>query len=127
MHKSTNYTFTDFTLVGEKVIFSTDVKAITVSIDDLDAFIKDLLPVDSLPSNQSVNVINIPGVELSIFGEIATGLMTSFREVQGAKGNDEQFLNQAIKRSRAKIDISRTMTGIAKLALDVNKAKRGQK
>lgn len=126
MYKSTNYTFTDFTLVEGKVIFSTDVKAITIPIAEVEQFIKGLLPVDSLPSKQSDHVISIPGVDSGIFSEMSLGLMTSFREIQGAKGNDEKFLKQAISRSKAKVEIVKTINDIAKTVIAGQKALRGK-
>jgi hypothetical protein len=126
MHNSTNYTITDFTEVEGKIIFSTDVKAITVKVDEVDQFIKDLLPVDELPAKQSPHVINIPGVDAGIFSELAGGLMSSFREIQGAKGTDEKFLKQAIQRSNAKVAISKTITDIAKTAIAGQKVMRSK-
>lgn len=126
MYKSTNYTFTDFTIVEDKIIFSTDVKAITVPISEVEDFMKQLLPVDSLPDRQSTSVISIPGVDAGIFSELSSGLMTSFREIQGAKGNDEKFLKQAIQRSNAKVAITKTITDIAKTAIAGQKALRGK-
>lgn len=115
MYKSTNYLFTDYTHIGKSIIFSTDVKAITIEVGQIDEFKKELLPVDSTPASSSV--AQIPGIESSIFSELAGGLMTSFREIQGAKGTDEKFLQQAIRRSKAKVDITKAVTDIAKTAI----------
>jgi hypothetical protein len=126
MYKSTNYTITDFTEVEGTIIFSTDVKAIKVPIAEVDQFIKYLLPVDTLPSKQSAHVINMPGVDAGIFSELSQGLMSSLKEIQGAKGTDEKFLKQAIQRSNAKVSIAKTITDIAKTAIASQKAMRGK-
>lgn len=118
MYKSTNYLFTDYTHIGESIIFSTDVKAITIEVGQIEDFKKELLPVDSTPASSSISATaQIPGIESSIFSELAGGLMSSFREIQGAKGTDEKFLQQAIRRSKAKVEITKAVTDIAKTAI----------
>lgn len=119
MYKGTNYTITDFTHIGEQVIISTDVKALTIKVDKIQEFVTDLLPV-SLPAKPGTTAVNIPGVEPGMFSEIASGLMTSFREIQGSK--DENFLKQATRRAAAKVSISKAVTDIAKTVIAAKKA-----
>ncbi|MBL7780660.1 MAG: hypothetical protein JNM22_05535 [Saprospiraceae bacterium] len=116
MYRGTNYTINDFTEIGEKIIFSTDVKSITIPMAEIQTFAADLLPVDSLPAKG----LAIPGVETSVFAEISAGLMTSFREIQGCK--DPKFLQDATRRASAKVQISKAVTDIAKTVIAGKKA-----
>lgn len=116
MHKGTTYAINDFTEIGDRIILSTDVKALTIQTDQVESFVKDLLPVeDAAPKN----ALAIPGVESNYFTEITGALMTSLREIQGSK--DAKFLREATDRAKAKVLISKAVTDVAKTVIAAKK------
>lgn len=116
MYKTTTYTVSDFTEVGDTIIISTHLKAISIPTDGIDAFLKELLPVDAAPAAGRAEII--PGGE-NYFTELANGLMTSYREIQASK--DEKFLKEAKARAAAKVQISRAVTDIARTVISAKK------
>ncbi len=120
MYRGTTYRFTDFTEIGDQVIISTDVKALKVPIDQVGEFLKECLPAaNDLPATGGQVQVAIPGVDGGIFTEITNGLLTSFREIQGSK--DPKFLKEAADRARAKVQVSRAITDIAKTVISAKK------
>jgi len=121
MYKTTTYTISDFTEVGDTIIISTHLKALSIKTDQVENFVKELLPVEAAPASDGAEII--PGVE-TYFTELAGGLMTSFREIQGAK--DATFLKEAKARASAKVQVSKAVTDIAKPVIAGQKAMRGK-
>lgn len=120
MYKGTTYRFTDVTEIGDQFIISTDIKALSIKADDVGDFLKECLPAaNDLPA-QNGTALSIPGVDGNVLQEITAGLLTSFREIQGCK--DERFLKQASLRARAKVQISRAVTDVAKTVIAAKKA-----
>lgn len=120
MYRGTTYHFNDFTEVGEYIIISTDIKALKITADQVADFLKECLPAaNSATEKGSELTVMIPGVENNMFSEIATGLMTSFREIQGSK--DPVFLKQATDRAKSKVLISKAVTDVAKTVIQAKK------
>lgn len=120
MYRGSTYRFTDFTEVGEYIIISTDIKALKIKADQVADFLKDCLPAANSDTEKgSELIVMIPGVESNIFSEVAAGLMTSFREIQGSK--DPVFLKQATDRARSKVLISKAVTDVAKTVIQAKK------
>lgn len=124
MYKGNIYTLNDFQQIGEKVLIGTDIKTLSLKSDQVADFVKECLPVENKPAIQNSGTVSIPGVEANYFSELASGLMTSFREIQGAK--DEKFLKEATSRAAAKVQISKAVTDIAKTVIAGQKAIRGK-
>lgn len=123
MYKGTTYLISDFTEVNDQVIISTDIKAIRIPADQVDDFLKELLPVDAAPAKNGHKLM-IPGVEAGIFTEITGALMTSLREIQGSK--DPKFLKEATDRAKSKVMISKAVTDVAKTVIAGQKAMQGK-
>lgn len=124
MYNATLYTINDFQVIGEKVLIGTDIKTLSIPKDKIGDFIRDCLPVENGVAKTNGHTLSIPGVETNYFGEIAAGLMTSFREIQGSK--DAKFLKEATDRAKTKVLISKAVTDVAKTVIAGQKAARGK-
>lgn len=118
MYKTKVYKFTDMLEIGDQVIISTDQKALRINVPDITNFIKECMPADLEPSNNKA--IALP-IDSSVFSEVTKGLMTSFREIQDS--NDDEQIIKSLKKAKGKSDVAKTLTSIAKLALDARRIK----
>lgn len=124
MYNATLYTINDFQAIGEKVLIGTDIKTLAIPKDKIGDFLRDCLPTEKSLAKTNGSALSIPGVETNYFGEIAAGLMTSFREIQGSK--DQKFLKEATDRAKTKVLISKAVTDVAKTVIAGQKAARGK-
>lgn len=116
MYRGTNYRFNDIVESNDQVIISTDVKAIRIPVSDIQAFAKELLPVDA-PAKSVAPVIR--GLDGTMFQEIGQGLMSSFREISTAP--DKESLKTAVSKAKTKVKISQSITGMAKVVLEAQR------
>jgi len=117
MYKTKTYKINDVMLIGQDHIISTDSKTLRIPTNQVEQFLQDLLPAEA--PEQTQRGLSIPGLDDGMFGELARGLMTSFREVQGSR--EGNFLKEATTRANAKIAISKAVTDIAKTTIQAKK------
>lgn len=116
MYRGTNYQFNDIVESNDQVIISTDVKAIRIPVSEIQAFAKELLPVET-PAKSVAPVIR--GLDGAMFQEISQGLMSSFREISTAP--DKDSLETSVSKAKTKVKISQSIIGMAKVVLEAQR------
>lgn len=118
MYRTVNYKFTGHTEVGDKIIFSTDVKPLVVFKDNIGQFLSELLPTTE-PANGVVPAGDKSPISPSIVGKLTETLLASLKEIENAEGDEN--LHKALKKAGGKTKICNSLMGVARITMAAKK------